>query len=70
MKKKPLWERDRLQFARLLAEMQATIMDRFTEEMWEELRESMDLSQEGIDTLLERAQSRWDRAKQRIYREH
>jgi len=53
-----LWARNDLQFPRLLAEIAATqTLD------VEALSEAMDLEEDAIDELLERAQTEWAKAK-------
>jgi len=46
------WKNDQLQFARLLSEIQAS---KLTSEQYKDLSESMDLSFDEIDELLQRA---------------
>lgn len=53
---KPLWERDSIQFPRLLAEIRAAGL---TRNQYHELEASMDLTREEIDQLLERAETAW-----------
>lgn len=53
-----LWARNELQFPRLLAEIAATqALDLVA------LSESMDLEEDAIDELIERAQTEWATAK-------
>ncbi len=59
----PLWERNDIQFPRLLAEIVAT-MD-ILESDWEALCQSMDLSSKEVEELFDRAQVEWDRIKAR-----
>lgn len=58
---KQTWERDDIQFARLLAEL-----DQFglNEDQYTALQESMDLERGDINELLERAQNAWDKIKE------
>jgi hypothetical protein len=56
------WIIDSIQFPRLLAELRAIGL---TEAQYRELAVSMDLSQEDIDQLLERAETSWNRIKNR-----
>lgn len=56
----PLWERDDIQFPRLLAEIQGVGL---TRTQYEALSDSMDLIPGEIDDLLERADSAWQRHK-------
>ena len=58
---KPKWEKDHLQFPRLLAELRA---EGLTEDQYKALRASMDLDVEEIDELLERAETEWQRIKE------
>jgi hypothetical protein len=62
MAKKPLtmWERDNVQFPRLLAEINATGL---TTGQYRMLEDSMELTTAEIDELLERAEDRWTRIK-------
>lgn len=53
----PLWEDNSIQFPRLIAELLAS--DTFTFNI-EELKESMDLEEEDILELFDRAQGEWD----------
>lgn len=55
------WDRDDIQFPRLLGEMYATIT--FTEEQKKSLCDSMDLDWEEIIELLERADTAWQKIK-------
>lgn len=59
--KAELWNNDLVQFARLLDEITAT----FSEIDFPRLRESMDLPQERIDELFERARRVWEAAKRK-----
>lgn len=58
--KKTSWERNDLQFPRLLAEIRAAGL---TNEQYRQLAESMDLEEGAIDLLLERAETEWERIK-------
>ncbi len=53
------WNNDHLQFARLLAEIQACTKFKITTE----LMESMDLSKEQIIEVLDRAEAAWEDVK-------
>ena len=55
------WENNNIQFARLLAEIQACCP--LTVEQYQELQESMDLFEEEINELFDRADSEWERYK-------
>ena len=55
------WENNHIQFARLLAEIQACCP--LTEAQYQELQESMDLLEEEINELFDRADSEWERYK-------
>ena len=57
----PNWNNDKVQFARLLCEIAAT-----QELDVDELMESMDLSEEGIQELFDRADAVWEHAKEGI----
>lgn len=62
-RQKTLWERDDIQFPRLLAEIAATI--ELTVEQSQELANSMDLDLSEIDELFSRAQTKFERIKAR-----
>lgn len=57
------WERDNIQFPRLLAELAQAGL---TSHQYRLLEDSMDLTTEDIDELLARAEQRWDDIKGRI----
>lgn len=57
------WDDDSIQFPRLLAEIAAT--DALTPEVFEQLRELMDLDNNEINELLERAHCEWEEIKAR-----
>jgi hypothetical protein len=59
--KKDLWNKNEIQFPRLLAELAAT--DAFTPEVVAQLCELTDLTAEQIDELLDRAQVEWEKVK-------
>ena len=56
----PLWERDDIQFPRLLAEISAVGLSEGT---WDDLLESMDLKSDDLEELFDRAERRWDYLK-------
>lgn len=57
-----LWKNNRLQFARLIAELE--MAGAFTKNsLMSDLRESMDLTDEQICEIVERASNVWDKAK-------
>ena len=58
------WYDDKLQFARLIAEIEAA--GGFTSELLENLSESMELSLFDIGSLIGRAQGVFDLAKERL----
>lgn len=60
---RPLWERDDVQFPRLLAEID--LEAHLTDPQYEWLQTSMDLSRGEINDLFERAGSAWDAQKAR-----
>lgn len=60
---KHLWERDDVQFPRLLAEIKAVGL---TPEQMQSLSSSMDLSKEDIHELLDRAEETFDAAKEQL----
>lgn len=60
----PLWDDDELQFARLINE--AELSGAFTHEVVQDLQTSMDLTEDDIHELLDRAQRTFDMAKARI----
>lgn len=55
------WKNDEIQFARLIAELEAA--GAFTQEVMEFLEESTDLTYEQISELVDRAQASWERTK-------
>lgn len=55
------WNDDTIQFPRLIAELEMAGV--FTRKTFKLLCESMDLENENIDELLERAQKTWDKIK-------
>lgn len=55
-----LWKNDKIQFARLLAEIRAAGLD---DETWQVVAESMDLTEGEIREILERAEAYWDSVK-------
>lgn len=57
----PLWDRDDIQFPRLLAEIQANID--LTQEQWYTLCSSMDLETDDLAELFDRAQLAWEKIK-------
>jgi hypothetical protein len=57
---KDYWDRDDVQFPRLLAEIKAVGL---TAEQLEGLRKSMDLSSEQVVEILDRAEETWDALK-------
>lgn len=58
------WERDDIQFPRLISEILATI--EITNEDWAQLRDAMDLEDDELQELFDRAQSAWERIKQEV----
>lgn len=56
----PVWENDSIQFPRLLSEIIAT-----HELNLSVLAESMDLTVDDVNELMDRAQERWERIKER-----
>ena len=62
-KRKDLWENDNVQFARLLSEMRGIVTIKKSE--MKELCASMDLSENEIDELFERADSAFIRIKEK-----
>ena len=57
------WRDNSIQFPRLISEIGATID--FTNKEWNDLCESMDLSQGEINDLFDRAQLKWEAIKNR-----
>ncbi len=55
------WENNELQFARLIAEIEAN--GGFSEQLVQDLCSSMDLEKDQIFSLVDRAQDFWDKAK-------
>lgn len=60
-KPKSLWDDDHIQFARLLAEFRAS--GGFNAGQYQDLKESMDLTYDQIDEILERAEVAWVKIK-------
>lgn len=58
----PLWQDDEVQFPRLIAEIEA--VGGFTEALVQDLQTSMDLQEEHVFELIDRAQQRWDDIKE------
>ena len=58
------WNNNKIQFPRLLAEIASS--SALTDEVMSELRESMDLSNDEINELFDRAQNEWNRIKEEI----
>jgi hypothetical protein len=58
---KDLWERDDVQFPRLLAEICATVD--ISNEDFEALCSSMDLEVAQVNELFDRAQNKWEEIK-------
>jgi hypothetical protein len=58
------WEDNSIQFPRLLAEINACV--EISEKDWKELQESMDLEEDEIIELFDRANDEWERIKQEI----
>lgn len=61
---KSLWKNDKIQFPRLLTEIRAIGL---TSTQYGELHESMDLSRDEIDEILERAEKEWQAHKKRLF---
>jgi len=59
----PLWEDDQVQFIRLLAEISSTNL---TSEIYSQLREATDLTNEEINELFDRADAAWQKYKQSL----
>ena len=61
---KNLWDNDEIQFARLIAEAEAA--GAFSYNVLEDMAESMDLSSTEVATLIDRAQSKFDKVKNQM----
>jgi hypothetical protein len=61
---KTLWNNDKVQFARLISELESA--GAFTSNVVETLCESMDLSVGEIDEIVERAQNSFDEVKSNL----
>jgi len=59
-----MWNNDLIQFARMLTEIQANIS--FSNEEWEDLKESTDLTGDEIEQVFARAERVFDKAKGEI----
>lgn len=55
-----LRDRDEIQFARLIAEMDAACLFNFNQHGWNDFFESTDLDVENVLELIDRAQTAWD----------
>lgn len=55
-----IWGQDSIQFARLVAEINATGL---TRNQWKSLLESMDLNDDELDELFDRADRAWHQIK-------
>ena len=60
----PDWDNNYVQFARLIAEINATVD--IKEEDWKELCESMDLQEDEVNQLFDRALQVFEQSKERI----
>ena len=60
------WTNPLVQFARLVDEMQAAIPETAWNDMWVSLRESMDVTEQELEELFERAQTLWDEIKAQL----
>ena len=63
-KKLTRWERDDIQFPRLLSEIMAVGL---TESQWDGLLAEMDLESDDLSELFDRAQAKWEKQKQRVF---
>lgn len=61
------WERDDIQFPRMVAEIYATVL--LTDEQRATLCDSMDLGWEDVEEIMERADRTWERIKAQTDRE-
>ena len=59
--KKTPWDNDRIQFARLIAEIEAN--GGFTKSLLSDLCVSMDLNHDDVCQIIDRAQTFWDKTK-------
>lgn len=55
------WHDDSIQFPRLLAELSAALS--FDDDLWNDLTEAMDITDDELNELLDRAQNAWERIK-------
>ena len=60
-----MWNKNEVQFPRLLSEIFATV--EFTKEQREALCESMDLEYEDIQEIFRRAEDEWDSIKEKAF---
>jgi len=60
----PKWDNNEIQFPRLICELQEAGV--FTPKVMRALRKSMDLTEDSIDELLDRALIVWEHAKEQI----
>lgn len=59
-----LWKNNEIQFARLICELEMAGV--ITENVLDQLEESMDLEIQDLDELLERATKVWDNSKAKV----
>ena len=65
MKNPGFWERDSVQFPRLLAEIWAIGVEH-NSLLMEELCKAMDLSPQEVDSIFQRADARWEEIKAKL----
>jgi hypothetical protein len=63
-----LWDRDDVQFPRLLAEIASTV--ELTKDQLQAVCESMDLKEEDLSALFDRAELAWNKLKERYRASH
>ena len=57
------WENNAIQFPRLIAEICANI--EFKPKHWKDLQDSMDLSEDELNELFDRANDEWEKIKEK-----
>ena len=60
-----LWDNNEIQFARLLCEMRANC--HISGSDWDDLCESMDLTEDEVGSLLDRAHEVWEQSKKNVH---
>jgi len=59
---KDIWKDDSIQFPRLLAEIMAVGL---TEKQWDDIETSMNIEEDELSELFDRAQTEWEEVKKK-----